>query len=452
MQYLSLFLLFGVCLKAMTLQESISYALKHNNDLKSQNLSIDMSKSIRDSKKATKYGRVDMIASYDHYNNARTLSPLTPMAIVGSPDGAYKIPATNDMFSVGVAYNVTLFDGFAQRSAYEISDLQYQSSAIKTHLGREEVIYNVKNIYLSILALEELLEAQKIYTEAQKSFSQKIQKEFELGSKSKLDFLKTQTSVEASRFKEESLKSNISILKATLSALMGSKKFDKTEPIDILVVKESFLDGISKKEIISLDRYKATQINIRASEKKRKQVKSTYYPHIDFSAYYGQNFGPNDTKNTVPPTNSAATAGQTLIDEGDWNHEANWQVGLHLKYNIFDFGQKSALNEEARIGILKAKLQSNGVEIELRKNIITAQNKIKLAIAQYNNAYKQYELLNETLKIEQVSYDNGASSLTDLLDTRAKKELSYAQVIDAKYNYQKAKYYLDYLLEKGEVK
>ena len=61
-------------------------------------------------------------------------------------------------------------------------------------------------------------------------------------------------------------------------------------------------------------------------------------------------------------------------------------------------------------------------------------------------------MLSETQMIEQVSYDNDALSLTDLLDTRAKKELAYAKMIDAKYNYQKAKYYLDYLLEKGDVK
>jgi outer membrane protein TolC len=451
MQYLSLFLLFGVCLKAMTLQESISYALEHNNKLKSQNLSIDISKSLKASTKAKKFGRLDMMASYDHYNNARTLAPLTPMAIVGSPDGAYTIPATNDMFNVGIAYNVVLFDGFAQQSAYEISELQYKNSAIKTHLGKEELIYNVKNIYLSILALEELLEAQTIYTKAQEKLADKIEKELKLGSKSRLDLLRAKTSVEASISQETSIKANIDILKATISALMGGKEFDKSEPVDIFVLQDVKND-ITHKEIISLDRYKATQINIKASEKKKLKAKSAYYPHVDFSAYYGQNFGPNATKNTVPLTSSAITAGQTLINEGDWNHEANWQVGLHLKYNISDFGQTSAMNEEARLSYLKAKLESQGVEIELKKNIITAQNKIKLAIAQYNSASKQYELLSQTQKIEEVSYENDALSLIDLLNTRAKQELSYAKMIDAKYNYQKAKYYLDYLLEKGEVK
>jgi len=95
---------------------------------------------------------------------------------------------------------------------------------------------------------------------------------------------------------------------------------------------------------------------------------------------------------------------------------------------------------------------SKNVEIELQKNIITAQNKIKLALQEHKHSLIQYELLSETYKMEQVRYENDALSLTDLLDTIAKKELSYAQMINAKYSYQKANYYLDYLLEKGDIK
>jgi outer membrane protein TolC len=436
-------------LNAMTLQESISYALKHNNNLKQADVSTERLQAVRDSKKAKNFGRVDLLSSYDHYNNARTLAPLTPMSIVGSPDGAYKIPTTKDMISVGVAYNVTLFDGFAQQNIYKISDLQYQNAAIKSHLGKEELIYNVRNLYISLLALEEQLNAQNLYTEAQQRLLDRIKEEKALGSKSKLDELRAQNSVEESRTKAVTMEANIDILKASLSALMGGKEFDKTSPMDIIIDKDSVV-RYQDEDIISLDRYKAAQLNVKASQKKQEQVKSSYYPHIDFSAYYGQNFGPNDTTNTVPLQNSAPTAGTTLINEGDWNNADNWQVGVHLKWNILDFGQTSALNEEAKLGYMLAKLDEENVKIQLNKNIVTAKNKIKLAEAQYDNFRSQYMLLDETQKIEQVKYDNDALSLTDLLDTSAKKELMYAQMINAKYSYQKAKYYLDYLLENGE--
>ena len=451
MRYFILLTFTLLSLHAMTLEESITYALKHNNALKQADVSIERSKAVRDSKSARNFGRVDLLASYDHYNNARTLTPLTPMAIVGSPDGAYTIPTTKDMFNLGVTYNVTLFDGFALQSDYKVSDLQYQNAMIKSHLGHEELIYNVRNLYISLLSLEEQLAAQERYTRSQEKLLERIKKERSLGSRSKLDVLKAQNSVEASRAQVATMEANIAIIKATLSALMGDKTFDKTSPVEITIDAEEDTD-LTETEITSLDRYKASEINVQANARKQDKSKSSYYPRVDFNAYYGQNFGPNDTTNTVPPTSTAPSSGQTVISQGDWNNGENWQVGLHLKWNILDFGATSSINEEAKLSYLHAQLESDGVQIELRKSIITANNNIKLSIAQYNNASSQYELLSETEKIEQVRYDNNAVTLTDLLDTSAKRGLAYAQMINAKYNYQKAKYYLDYLLEKGENK
>jgi outer membrane protein TolC len=438
-------------LEAMSLDETIAYALEHNNALRQAEVSMQHTKSLRDNKEAQKYGRLDVLASYDYYNNARTLTPLTPMSIVGSPDGAYTIPTTQNMFSVGVAYNVVLFDGFAQQNSYKISDLHYRVSSLKSSLGREELIYNVKNLYISLLAAQEQLEAQNLYTISQKRIAQQIAKELELGSKSKLDFLRAQSSVTASESQVASIVSNIAILKATLSALMGDKTFDKTQAIDINM-QDSVSFENSEDSIESLKRYQAAELNVVASERKKDQAKSAYYPHIDFSAYYGQNFGPNSTKNSVPFTSIAPTAGETLIDEGEWNNEANYQIGIHLKWNILDFGQTSSLTQAAKLSYLQAKLESQSVAIELQKNIESAQNKITLAQAQYSNAQAQYHLLCETQKMEKVRYENDALSLTDLLNTSAKKELAYVAMINAKYNYKKANYYLDYLFEKGDVK
>jgi len=445
MRHFALISLTALSLQAMSLNETISYALEHNNALQQANISVERSKTLRDSKQGQRFGRVDVLASYDHYNNPRTLEPLTPISIAGSPDGAYTIPTTKDLFNVGIAYNVILFDGFAQQSSYEMSDLQYENSSIRSKLGREELIYNVRNLYVSILALQEQLSAQDLYTTSQVRLLERILQEKELGSKSKLDVLKAKSSAQSSRSQVASLEANISTLKATLSALMGDKEFDTTSPLNI-VIDKSNKNALGESEISSLDRYKAANLNIQASQKKIDQVFSANYPKIDFGAYYGQNFGPNDTTNTVPST------GKTLISKGDWNSAVNWQVGVHLKWNVLDFGSSSAMSEEAKLALLQAKLEGNSVKIEMRKNILTAQNNIKLAIAQYNNYFAQYELLDETQKIETVRYENDALTLTDLLNTGAKKELTHAQMINAKYNYQKASYYLDYLLEKGETK
>ena len=449
MKHLTLLFFTLLSLHAMSLDESIAYALEHNKGLKQADLSVERLKYQRDAKVSQNFGRVDVIASYDHYNLSRTLAPLTPMAIVGSPDGAYKIPTTKDLFSAGVAYNVVLFNGFAQQSSYKISDLVYQNSSIKSKLGRQELIYNVRNLYISLLALEEQLQAQTLYTKSQKGILEKIIKQREEGRKSKLDYLRAKNAVEESRSRESTMQANIEILKASLSATFGDRDFDKSEPLVINMHQNRQNSTI---EIEQLERYRASQLSSQANQKKIDQAKSAYYPTVDFGAYYGQNFGPNDTTNIVPPTSTSPTAGDTLINEGDWNNEAIWQLGVHLKWNILDFGASTAKYEESKISYLESKLESDTVAIDLRKNIKTAKSKITLAQAQYSSTASQYELLDETERIEQVRYDNNAITLTDFLATQAKKSLARAQMINAKYEYQKAIYYLDYLFEKGEEK
>ncbi len=425
----------------MTLEQTITYALENNNALKQSNIAIDRSKSMRDNKQARNYGNLDFIASYDHYNLPRTLAPLTPASLINVPGASAEIPTTKDMFTTGIAYNVILFDGFAQQNAYSISDLLYQSTSIKHKLGREELIYNVRNLYLTLLALQEQLDAQYTYTKAQNRLLAHIIKGHSLGSKSKIDVLKAKNSIEASHTQESEIETNIAIIKASLTSLTGGKEFDKAEPlnIDIDIAQEK---NIQNMEITTLDRYKATEIAIKTSAKKIDKSKSSYYPMIDFGAYYGQNFGPNDADTIYN--------NEIVLNKGDWNNQDIWQVGVHLKWNILDFGATSSEIQISKLEYMDARLESEGLKIELRKNIAIAQNNIKLASSQYKSASSQYELLSETEKIEQIRYDNNALTLTDLLATRANKILAYAQVINAKYSYQRARYYLDYLLEKGD--
>ncbi len=428
-------------LHAMSLDETIQKALQHNNSLKRISLEIEQSKANRASKKAQNFGRIDLIANYDHYNNARTLAPLTPMDIVSGVDGAYKIPATNDLIAVGVAYNIVLFNGFAQQNSYKISDILYKNSIIKSKLGHEELIYNVRTLYLSLLALDEQLQAQKSYTKAQFQLYKKIVASYKLGSRSKLDRLKIENSYKASCFGEDKIYANIKILRATLTTLIGGEEFVDEEPLDINI---EYKKDVTPSNIENLSRYRLYRLKSDMATKKVESAYAGYYPKIDFSSYYGYSMGPNATTNTSPLAN------RTYINRGDFNNETIWQVGVHLKWNLYDFGLKSSQVQKEKLALMSSRLKEEDIKLEINKNLKVAHSKLALAESEYNTALSQYELLREIEKVETVKYENATVTLTDLLDSQAKAELAYAKMIHAKYEFQKAKYYIDYLLERGE--
>lgn len=436
--FFSLFL--ALSLNAMSLDETIERALAQNNSLKKVILSKDEAKQNKEAKKSQNYGRIDLKVDYDHFNKARTLAPLTPMDIVSSPTGAYEMPTTNDLVSAGIAYNVVLFDGFAQQNSYKISDLAYKNSTLKIKLAKEELIYNVRSLYLSLLALQEQLDAQMRYVSSQKKLYEYVQKEYELQSKSKLDLLEAKNSYAEAVSIREKIAANIEILKTTLAKMIASDSFDKAERVDVNFdeAKESGM-GIEE-----LSRFKLAEFSKTIAQKRLQSVKSLYYPKVNLSAYYGYSIGPNATTNIFPTTS------KTYLEEGEFNSENIWQIGVHLKWNIYDFGVKSSSVQKEKIALRRAKIDMDDIKLELVKGLKIAKSKLSLAKADYDSLKSQYELLLEIEKAQNIKQKSNALTLTSLLDTKAKTALVHAKMINAKYEYQKAKYYIDYLLEKGE--
>ena len=145
-----------------------------------------MAQTKREESRVQQYGSLDLIGDYTHYNTPRTLMPLTPALISsGNP-----VATTQDLFSTGITYNVPLFTGFAQTRQIEIDDIAKQMSTAKASLTKEQLIYNIRSLYLSVLAQEEIVMAQRSYTHALKKLTKQIAYEVKIGKKAKIDLFK----------------------------------------------------------------------------------------------------------------------------------------------------------------------------------------------------------------------------------------------------------------------
>ena len=172
-------------LSALTLDEAISTTLNNSTDLKKISMNVDAAKSDVKEKKSANFGRVDLLASYTHYNIARTLVPLTPLSITPT------IATTQDMMVAGVAYNVELFSGMATTRSIEIAALQKELAKNLQKLTKEQLTYNVKTLYVNILALKAQGEAQSLYAKALQELHKDILLRVKLGNAAKLDELKS---------------------------------------------------------------------------------------------------------------------------------------------------------------------------------------------------------------------------------------------------------------------
>lgn len=417
---------------AFTLKEAVHLALTNNPNLQKQQMNRELSENDLTEKKSQNFGKIDLVASYNHFNLPRTLAPLTPASMMDDP---YAVPTTKDLFVTGIMYEIPIFTGFAQKRSVEIAALQKEITRAVTKLSREELIYNVKTLYVNILALKAQKEAQQSYIEALQGFYDVISQEVALGKRARVEQLKAAAELENAKAQANLIYGDIKIVKATLAGLLNIDAIPVLENIAINVAVHGESDYSC--EIKNLERYRSKKLTVEKNEKLVRKSNAVYFPHIAFNAFYGQNFGANDSSNR---------------NSGDWNNQEVWQAGVNLKWNIFDFGNKKSKNQNAIIRKQQSCLEKLNTELNIKKSLIEANTEIETAIRRYYSAEAELSMTREMEIIEQVRFDKGAISINDLLYARARNQQALSRFVNAGYTYQNAQFYLDYLVENGENK
>ena len=433
MQKIILILLISYPLFATSLQELVRIGLKESTVIKKSQTEIDFAVEKRKESQADRLGSIDLVANYTHFNLPRTLAPLTPITM-RDPIAAANISTTQDLFGTGLAYSVPLFTGFAQTRQIEMDSIATQLAQSKSSLTKEQLVYNISSLYLSALALKEMYYAQEKYVGALRKLEQQISDEVRFGKKAQIDLLKAQSDLQGNLSYLEVVKANIVITKASLASLVGINTVGILERVKVSVKKPNFNTNRLLADASGLDRVIISDLNLKKAGKGIEKSQSGKLPQVSLSSYYGYNYGPNDDSNPR---------------SGVWENQNTWQVGLNAKWTLFDFGKNNAATQKAKISRMQAELEKQQTMLDLKKSLIEAKEKLKQEYANYQGSSKQLQLAKESEKIENVRYLNGVSTINDLLYAKSQSHLARAKLIENKYNYQKGRYYLDYLLERG---
>ncbi len=416
----------------LSLEEAVDMALANNPDMQGQRMNQTLSENDLAEKKSQNFGQFGLVASYGHYNLPRTLAPLTPASILSDP---YAVPTTQDLFTTGIMYEVPLFTGFAQQRSVEIAVMQKEMAGVALNLSEEQLIYNVKTLYVNALALERQETAQNAYVQALNALLEDILYEVKLGKKARVDQLKAAADLENAKSQESRIKTSLLIVKATLAGLLNLRELPPLEEVSAARRLPETIDADDA--IKDLDRYRYAVMAVEKNAKLVEKSKADYYPQVVFNAFFGQNFGPNDYSNRY---------------SGDWNNQEIWQAVVNLKWNIFDFGVRKSAGEKARIRKRQSEMERLKTALDLKKSLVEATAKIRTAVDEYHSARVEQRLTGETETIEQVRFDNGAINVNDLLYAKARNQQSLSRLISAEYACLSAQYYLDYVLENGTNK
>jgi outer membrane protein TolC len=421
-------------LQAMPLDVLIEKALEKSSVVQKARMQHELMRQKRREKHASQFGSIDLSASYTHYNLPRTLAPLTP-AIMKDPAVAAHVATTEDLFSTGVRYAVPLFTGFAVTQEIRIADIAETMARAKVRLSQEELAYNLSSMYVTILALQENARAQKRYIEALKRLRKTVKKSVKLGKKAPVDLLKIDAQIAQAVASKAAIKGNIASLKAAMEALSGVR-IKRFEPVSVRLSR-NVAERAKKSDLNTLLKMKTARMQRQKAERALEKSRAAYYPHVALNAYYGYNYGQNDDTNPYA---------------GEWENEKLWQVGVQAEWNLFDFGARESRTQQAKIAAMQARIDEMQTSRDLRKLLAQAVAKVEENYEAYVAAARQYDAARKSAAVEKVRYEKGSASINDLLYAEANALMAQSAKIRYRYEWKKADYFLNYLLERGVKK
>ncbi len=335
-------LIFGIS-QAVTLDEVIKTAKENNPVLLEKKLDIKIQKQIEKQKKANRFGEIDIFGAYNRYEDPRILYPISP------PINPKTIIGAENQFIAGISYSVPIFTGFQITRSIEIAHLGKKIKEIQYKLTKNQIIYNIKTIYLKILSLQKQKEAFKAYRTSLEELYKNVEEGVKVGKKAEVDLLKVEYELKNTEAIIDKINNSIKALKEALKTLAG-KEIDLSKIEDIKPTKNWNVPP----SIENLLLVKQVKTSEEISKKKLQIAKGDYLPKIFLKASAQRNMGNSEYKDL-------------------------WQISLNIKYDLFDFGKRKSRYIQRALEVRKAKLQEKAVKLKIKRELEDAISQIKTA-------------------------------------------------------------------------
>lgn len=448
------FLTFASNAQQLSLDDCLSIALSDNPTIKVADMEItkaDYSKyetlasllpSItfdgsynRTLKKQVMYMGLDSFGGFGESDDVDNMESDLPASSLpaSSADEGFKVGLDN-MYSLGFTFSLPIIAPQLWQSL-KLSDVQIAKAAEQARASRLDMINQVKNAFY---ALQLAYDSKKVVEESYEmaSLTNEIyRKRFEVGDASEYDVLRT--SVAMKNIEPELIQCDIAIRRAhlQLAILMG---VDVETPFTISGSLADY-EQTMYDEVIGLqpDLSQNTsllmnEIETMALERTLKLQKASFWPTLAV----GANYTWNSSSNGSPFKNFR------------WTPYS--MVGLSLSIPIIQGGRYSKV-KQAQIQLDQMTWTRENLTRSITSQAILAIENINLNVKQIASSIESVKEADRAHKIQQKSFEIGATSYLDLRDSElslTRAQLAYYQAV---YNYKVAGSDLELLLGNAPV-
>lgn len=410
------------------------------------NLSRCISFSIENNIGLKKLDVQQKIAAEDLNQSKRDLLPgISASSRAGISFGRSIDPNTNDIVnneffnnSYDLGASMTLFNGFRLVNQIEYQKFRKKATELNQLNAIDDLAFGVMNSYFDVLYYKGMLKIAQEQVETSRINLKKIDKQVELGMKSKTDLLEMRANFETEELRR--IQVGNSLKTATLQLKQRMNLTDTTEMV--LYEEQSPMVITEKQDPQNLfssytqwsPYYQSFEAQLRASQKSLAISLSQLYPSLSANASMGTAFY-ETTKDD---------AGKTIAFSTQLENNRNKYVGGSINIPIFS-------RWAVRSDIKKAKMQveqaQNTLDEEKQKlyfEMANNLNDLEALEKEYNQYMKQQEADQLAFQASEKKFEQGLVSVVDFYIAKNRLANSVSQVLNARLHWEIKKKALDF--------
>jgi outer membrane protein TolC len=322
----------------------------------------------------------------------------------------------NTNYSLGLSASQNIWDFGRSLAAERQISLSEELAALQLEKKKIEVVYNVKKGYYALLQAKNMEKVSALTLADLKHLLEAVRARKDQGLATPVDVLNAE--VETLKFDHEAKKA---ANQAELAVIALKNLLVKNEE-EVLTLAEEKLAAPAG-EPLGLKNYEEAKMKTLACRLDFKELKLRGKIAAESVGGAYADYWPS----------LAGQAGYQYTGNDLYLKNASWSIGLNISLPLFDGFSRAAKVEQAELAVKNVAVSGKLLEQTLLLQVKNNYFKIKEAKNACELALVKLEYLKKNLEAVTAKYEQGLSTVTDLIEAQTKKSSAELENLQAVY-------------------
>jgi len=390
------------------------------------------------------------LATEDLNQSKRNLLPgISASSRAGISFGRSIDPNTNDIVNneffnntYDVGASLTLFNGFRLLNQIEYQKFRKKASELNRLNSIDDLAFGVMNSYFDVLYYQGMLKIAREQVETSAISLKKIEKQVELGMKSKPDLLEMRANFETEELRRIQVENSLKT-----AMLQLKQRMNLTEETELILDEEqSPIESMGSQKPENLfssytqwsPYYQSFETQLKASRKLLAISRSQLYPSIN--AYGSIGTGYYET--------TKDEAGKTIGFGTQLDNNLSQYLGGSVNIPIFSRWVVRSDIKKAKLEVEQAQNTLDEEKQKLYFEMANNLNDLEALEKEYNQYLKQQEADQLAFQASEKKIEQGLVNVVDFYIAKNRLSNSESQVLKSKLQWEVKKKILDFYMGK----